>query len=113
MADSPIIAAGGGTLACHAGPTPTKSLAHPAVIDFALARYLQTVASRGESAIAEPFDLMLGRKVIEEAVLEDDPIRSLLLFQNVIAASAARSPTPSRLRRSTPPRAWSTASRDT
>lgn len=87
LADSPIIAAGGGTLACHAGPTPTKSLAHPAVIDFALARYLQTVASRGESAIAEPFDLMLGRKVIEEAVLEDDPIRSLLLFQNVIAAS--------------------------
>lgn len=87
VADSPIIAAGGGTLACHAGPTPTKSLAHPAVIDFALARYLQITASRGEAALSEPFDPQLGRKVIEEAVLEDDPIRSLMLFQNVIAAS--------------------------
>jgi hypothetical protein len=87
VADSPIIAAGGGTLACHAGPTPTKSLAHPAVIDFALARYLQITASRGEAALSEPFDPRLGRKVIEEAVLEDDPIRSLMLFQNVIAAS--------------------------
>ncbi|MDO4254351.1 MAG: hypothetical protein Q4C81_04275 [Kocuria sp.] len=87
VADSPIIAAGGGTLACHAGPTPTKSLAHPAVIDFALARYMQIVASRGEAALSEPFDPRLGRKVIEEAVLEDDPIRSLMLFQNVIAAS--------------------------
>ena len=87
VADSPILAAGGGTLACHAGPTPTKSLAHPAVIDFALARYLQITASRGEAALAEPFDLDLGRKVIQEVVLEDDPVRSLMLFQNVIAAS--------------------------
>lgn len=87
VAESPILAAGGGTLACHAGPTPTKSLAHPAVIDFALARYLQTIASRGEAALAEPFDPQLGRKMIEEAVLPEDPIRSLLLFQNVIAAS--------------------------
>lgn len=87
VAESPILAAGGGTLACHAGPTPTKSLAHPAVIDFALARYLQTIASRGEAALAEPFDPQLGRKVIEEAIWPEDPIRSLLLFQNVLAAS--------------------------
>ncbi|MEU7318442.1 hypothetical protein [Streptomyces sp. NPDC007083] len=87
VADSAILAAGGGTLACHAGPTPTKSLSHPAVIDFALARYLQTVASRGEAALAEPFDPQLGRKVIDEAVHPDDPVQTLLLFQNVIAAS--------------------------
>ncbi|MFD2794607.1 hypothetical protein ACFS27_13705 [Promicromonospora vindobonensis] len=87
VADSPIITASGGTLACHAGPTPTKSLAHPAVIDFALARYLQTVASRGEGALSEPFDPVLGRKAIEEAIDPDDPVRTLVLFQNVIAAS--------------------------
>ncbi|WP_030894258.1 hypothetical protein [Streptomyces sp. NRRL F-5053] len=87
VADSTILAASGGTLACHAGPTPTKSLAHPAVLDFALARYLQTVASRGEAALADPFDPELGRKMIEEALDLGDPVQTLLLFQNVIAAS--------------------------
>lgn len=87
VADSGVIAAGGGTLACHAGPTPTKSLAHPALVDFALARYLQTVASRGEAALAEPFDPELGRKVIDEAIDPEDPVKTLMLFQNVIAAS--------------------------
>lgn len=86
VADSPVIAAGGGTLACHAGPIPTKSLAHPALVDFALARYLQTVASRGEAALSEPFDPRLGRKVIDEAFGEDS-VKTLMLFQNVIAAS--------------------------
>lgn len=90
VADSPIITASGGTLACHAGPTPTKSLAHPAVIDFALARYLQTVASRGEEALTEPFDPVLGRKMIEEAIDPADPVRTLLLFQNVLAASRGK-----------------------
>lgn len=87
LADSPVITASGGTLACYGGPTPTKSLAHPAVIDFALTRYLQTVAGRGEHALAEPFDEDLGRKVIEEAVDPDDLLQTLRLFQNVIAAS--------------------------
>lgn len=87
VADSEIITAGGGTLACYKGPSPTKSLAHPAVIDFALARYLQTVASRGEAALAEPFDYELGRKMIQEAVDQGDPVKTLRLFQNVIAAS--------------------------
>ncbi|MFE4834479.1 hypothetical protein ACFRAU_07335 [Arthrobacter sp. NPDC056691] len=87
VADSPIISASGGTLACHAGPMPTKSLAHPAVIDFALARYLQVVINRGETALAEPFDPVLGRKMIEEAITPADPVQTLLLFQNVIAAS--------------------------
>lgn len=82
-----ITAAGGGTLACHGGPRPDKALAHPAVIDFALARYLQTVSSRGEESLAEPFDPELGRKLIDEAVKPDDPVKTLRLFQNVIAAS--------------------------
>lgn len=87
VADSRIISASGGTLACHAGPMPTKSLAHPAVIDYALARYLQSVAANGEEALSEPFDQALGRKIIEEAVDMTDPVRTLMMFQNVIAAS--------------------------
>ncbi|MFJ3895181.1 hypothetical protein [Streptomyces sp. NPDC090083] len=87
VADSAIITASGGTLACHAGSTPTKPLPHPAVTDSPLARYLQAVASRGEEALAEPFDPVLGRKMIEAAIDPADPVRTLLLFQNVLAAS--------------------------
>lgn len=87
LADSRIITASGGTLACHDGPRPDKSLAHPAVIDFALARYLKTVASRGEAALSEAFDVELGRKIMSDAIDLDDPARTALMFQNVIAAS--------------------------
>ncbi|MBT8162921.1 MULTISPECIES: hypothetical protein [Arthrobacter] len=87
LAESRIITASGGTLACHAGPRPDKSLAHPAVIDHALARYLQAVAGRGEAALSEPFDPVLGRRIIEDALDLQDPVATALLFQNVIAAS--------------------------
>jgi hypothetical protein len=87
VVDSQIISASGGTLACHAGPVPTKSLAHPAVIDFALARYLQSVAANGEEALCELFDQGLGRTVIEVALDKSDPVKTLMMFQNVIAAS--------------------------
>ena len=40
-----ITSASGGTLACWNGPRPDKSLAHPAVIDRALALYLRHVAA--------------------------------------------------------------------
>lgn len=82
-----VHAAGGGTLACHGGPRPDKSLAHPAVIDFGLARYLQTVASRGEDALSEPFDHDLGAKIIDEALDYENPVKTIKLFQNVLAAS--------------------------
>src|SRR5699024_9088928 len=87
VVDSRILAAGGGSLACYGGPTPTKALNHPAVTDFALARYLPAVASRGEAALAAPFDPPLGRKTIQEAGHHEDPVATLMLFQNVIAAS--------------------------
>lgn len=83
-----IHSAGGGTLACHAGPRPDKALAHPAVIDHALARYLQAVtAARGESALAEPFDAALGRKLIDEARDPENPVRTALMFQTMVTAS--------------------------
>lgn len=87
LVESRIITASGGTLACHAGPRPDKSLAHPAVIDLALARYLQIVATGGEAALSETFDADLGRKLMGEAIDPEDPLRTALLFQNVIAAS--------------------------
>ncbi|MDP9904730.1 hypothetical protein [Arthrobacter bambusae] len=83
-----IHSAGGGTLACHAGPRPDKSLAHPAVIDHALARYLQAVtAARGENALAEPYDAALGRKLLDETRDPENPVRTALMFQTMITAS--------------------------
>lgn len=87
VSESRIISAGGGTLACHGGPTPTKALAHPAVIDWALARYLQTTAARGEQALSEKFDTELGAQIIAEAVDRNEPVKTLTLFQNMINAS--------------------------
>lgn len=79
--------AGGGDLACHEGPTPRKSLAHPAVIDHALARYLQTVATRGDGSLTEPFDEELGRSFLQAALDLSDPVKTALLFQNMVVGS--------------------------
>lgn len=83
-----IVSASGGTLACHAGPRPDKSLAHPAVIDHALARYLQITVSRGgQQALCDPFDHGLGRELIAAALAGENAVHAAMLFQNVIAAS--------------------------
>ena len=82
-----ISTASGASLACHAGPSPRKALAHPAVMDFAMTRYLQTVAAEGEWALTREFDPVLGRKILHEAIDQQDPVHTLTLFQNVIAAS--------------------------
>lgn len=44
MDDIKEIGASGGTLACHDGPNPLNSLAHPAVIDYVTAQYLAELA---------------------------------------------------------------------
>lgn len=90
MATTAIRGGSGGTLACHDGPRPDKSLAHPAVIDHALARYLQTLAGRLPSdpeVFLRPFDLDLGRRLITSVLTEQPRLKAALLFQNVIAAS--------------------------
>lgn len=79
--------ASGASLACHEGPSPRKALAHPAVMDFAMTRYLQTVTAEGESALTREFDPVLGRKILHEAIDHEDPVGTLTFFQNVIAAS--------------------------
>lgn len=87
IADARITTASGSTLACHGGPTPTKALAHPALIDRVLARYLQTMASQGQEAFERPFDPDLGRQLVEAEIDHSNPVRTLMLFQNVIAAA--------------------------
>lgn len=92
--EAPIISASGGTLACHEEPQPTKSLAHPAVLDWALARYLRYVVGEyvpdwrtTPVGLSEPLDRTLGKQLMLQAVRDNDPVLVARLFQNVIAAS--------------------------
>jgi hypothetical protein len=92
--EAEIISASGGTLACHEEPQPTKSLAHPAVLDWALARYLRYAAGSyvpswrtTPISLSEPLDRRLGKQLLLEAQNGDNPVLAARLFQNVIAAS--------------------------
>lgn len=85
---SKILGASGGTLACRKGPVPTKSLAHPAIIDWALTEYLVAVSSGVKNlSLSSPFDDDLGREILDKAQKEFEPVKYLNMFQNVIASS--------------------------
>ena len=81
--------ANGGTLACRKGPDPEKSLAHPAIIDWALTEYL-IVCSVGYKGLSleTPFNDTIGMSILSSArEIFNDDIHTLTMFQNVIASS--------------------------
>lgn len=84
-----IVNASGSTLACRNGPTPDKSLDHPAIIDWALAEYLILAATKYKDAAADkPFSDKLGLSILSSARKSfNDDVHSLMMFQNVIASS--------------------------
>lgn len=88
--DPKILSASGGTLGCHTGPNPTKALAHPAVIDWALREYLVKAALDPSKGLDSPFDRDLGMSILESAF--DDAnfgrtAKALNMYQNVVASS--------------------------
>ena len=89
--------ANGGSLACFHGPLPSKSLAHPAIIDWALTEYLLYMATdpfeKGYS-IDQPFNEAVGRNILlaaPEFEVKGKKIfsgwRLLQMYQNIIASS--------------------------
>lgn len=86
--DFTITGASGGTVGCRKGPTMTKALAHPAIIDWALSEYL-TVTAMGYKGLSmdKPFNETIGRNILQSAIRKHDPVEWLRLFQNVIASS--------------------------
>lgn len=92
--EAQIISASGGTLACHKGPQPTKSLAHPAVLDWALARYLREIAGGrtiggARLSLSEPMNRDVAMWLMTQA-RDGDEVLAARLFQNVLAASAGK-----------------------
>ena len=82
--------ASGGTVGCQGGPDPQKSLAHPAIIDWALTQYLIAVSLHDKGlSLSDDFDEDLGREIIDRAKTEFDPRKQLVMFQNIIANSTA------------------------
>lgn len=82
--------ASGGTVGCQDGPNPQKSLAHPAIIDWALSQYLiaASLNDRGLD-LSSDFDDDLGREIIDRARKEFDPRKQLVMFQNIISNSTS------------------------
>lgn len=87
-----VLAANGGSLACRMGPRPDKSLAHPAIIDWALAEYIRNADNIHTSPdfMSEDFDDRIGLAILEKAKSEFEPRKYLQMFQNVIASSIGK-----------------------
>jgi len=79
----------GGTLGCRKGPHPTKALAHPAILDWALAEYLIVAAlqTRPTLGIDKPFDHDVGLNILLKSVTKFEPIKFMTMMQNIIASS--------------------------
>lgn len=85
---SKITAASGGSLACRKGPDVTKSLDHPAAIDWALSEYLVAVfRSKNGLSMSSPFDDGLGMTILRSLSDHFEPVQVLNMFQNILASS--------------------------
>lgn len=84
-----VESASGGTLGCRRGPNPEKSLAHPAILDWALTEYLIVAATNYKgTSLNEPFNDEIGMSILKSARGEfNDDVQTLTMFQNVIASS--------------------------
>ena len=84
-----ITSASGGTLSCRKEPVPTKSLNHPAIIDWALTEYLLVCAWHYKNlSLSGPFDYDVGRNIIKAARKEfPNDVHFLRMFQNILASS--------------------------
>lgn len=82
---SHVFGCGGASLACYRDTNPTKALAHPAIIDWALSRYLTYVAAHGD--MHDGFNALLAYSIFNEAKYVFEPTHALRMFQNVLASS--------------------------
>lgn len=85
------IGTSGGSVACAKGPTPTKALSHPAIIDYVLVQYLKhTVMTKQDVYLLQPFDRQLAKNLFDEANKTfDTPFKYLNMYQNIIASNKA------------------------
>jgi hypothetical protein len=76
-----ILSASGGDTACFDGPNPTKALAHPAIVDTLIVKYLVKYGPN------EKFDYVRAMQILDEIKKENEPKQLLMLYQNMINSS--------------------------
>lgn len=82
-----ILSCGGGDLTHWQGPNPTKNLAHPAAVDWALARYLVAIAAgQGQDGFMRPFEPDTCRSIMD-GLVAGDPNEALVMFGQIVSAS--------------------------
>lgn len=93
--ETKIISASGSSLACYRGPNPTKSLAHPAALDYGLAMYLRYIIGEyvpehrdAPLSLMEPMDRKVGMEILANVIKNDTAVHAASLFQNIISASS-------------------------
>lgn len=84
-----ICGASGGSLACRKGPHVTKSLTHPAAIDWALTEYLVVASMHSKPGLSlmADFDTTTGANILKHMPNKFDKVGLLRMYQNVIASS--------------------------
>ena len=92
-----VFSASGSSLACRKGPTPAKSLAHPAIIDWALSEYLTLCADENYEnvRIDHPFNYDVGESILASAYekfTEKDPEKGKVHWMNMFQTMIASSP---------------------
>lgn len=95
LKDMTITASGGGSVGCRKGPNLSKSIDHPALIDWALSEYLVWMAEHGMSDLYEPFNREIGLKIlnkgIEGACIPNDRMSKeamVLVMAQMVASSS-------------------------
>lgn len=83
-----IVSASGGSIGCRKGPNPTKSLSHPAILDWATAEYLlEAGRSTNGLSLSAPFSERLGMEILLRSKDEFKGVKWLIMMQNVLASS--------------------------
>lgn len=81
--------ASAGSIGCYEGPTPTKSLSHPALVDKVLVDYMiEKSINQGDSQLKQPFDRKLARKLMAQTLDPLDNTTRLTYLQNVLASTS-------------------------
>lgn len=81
-----VFGASGGTLASHKKPNITKSLNHPAIIDWLLREYLIALVKE-KRGLEENFDEKLGKQLFQKAKDEMASVKFLIMCQNIVSSS--------------------------
>ena len=99
-----VAAAGGGSVACWNGPTPTKKLAHPAMTDRLLVEYFKRLVGKyrpqaqvpystesvSPLTIEDPMDPLVLNEIINELHSQLELTEVLRLYQNMISSSPSK-----------------------